>query len=782
MLGTQLFIQEPLANVLIFVGIGVVILAFLIIAMVLSWYKKVPQGKAIVRTGRGGVKIATNGIVVVPVLHKMEWMDISLKKVEISRTGKDGLICKDNMRADIKVAFFVRVNPENKDVINVARAIGVSRASREETLTQLFEAKFSEALKSVGKRFDFVELYDNRERFREEIVNSIGTNLNGYHLDDAAIDHLEQTPIEYLQDDNILDSEGIKKITDLTAKQHIAANKIRNEEKKVITQQDVEAQEAILELNRQLAEKEQVQKREVAAITAREEAETKKVQQEEKLRSESARIQTEEEIAIAEQNKARQIIVAEKSKEKTEAVETERVTKERDLEINERERVVTLAQIEKEKAVEEERKNIQEVIRERVIVEKATVAEEEKIKDTREFAAANREKQVAITQAEKDAEQGKIKQVVTAQADKEAAEVEAQKKIIESEAALKASELDAEATKKLAEAKAAEEAALGVSEAQVMEAKAQAREREGAATANVIEMKAKAEASEISVKAEASAKEIELRAAAEAKEIELKANAEAQEISLKAEAGAKQIELKAAAEAKEIEMKATASEQQGLKEANVLKETALAEAEGLTAKAGAIEKEGLAEAKVIEEKLSAEAKGVAAKAEAMLKLDGVGKEHEEFKLQLQKDKEVELAQISIQTSIAEAQAKVLGEALKSANIDIVGGEQEFFDRIIKSITQAKTIDGLVETSSVLTDLKNNLLSTEDGQNLIGKIRDLIGQLGISSDDIKNLSIAALLMKMNNASGDSNVKDMLNKLLNAAWQAGIANKPAGMLGL
>ena len=87
-----------------------------------------------------------------------------------------------------------------------------------------------------------------------------------------------------------------------------------------------------------------------------------------------------EEIAIAEQNKNRQIVVATKAKERTEAVENERVIKDRELEINERERVVTLAQIEKEKSVEEERKNIQEVIRERVIVEKATVTEEEKIK------------------------------------------------------------------------------------------------------------------------------------------------------------------------------------------------------------------------------------------------------------------------------------------------------------------------------------------------------------------------------------------------------------------
>ncbi len=735
-------------EVLKFVGIGLGVALFLSFALILSWFKKVPQGKALIRTGYPDIKIFFSGAIVVPVLHRMEMMDISVKKVEIGRTGKDGLICKDNMRADIKVAFFVKVNQEIDAVKKVAQTIGVTRASKEETLTQLFEAKFSEALKSVGKRFEFVELYDNRERFREEIINMIGVNLNGYILDDAAIDYLEQTPLEYLQDDNILDAEGIKKITDLTAVQHIAANKIRNEEQKVITQQDVEAKEAILELNRQLAEKEQIQQREIAAITAREEAETTKIQQEEKLRAETARIQTDEEIAIAEQNKARQIIVAQKAKEKTEAVETERVTKDKELEINERERVVTLAQIEKEKAVEEEKKNIQEVIRERVIVEKATVAEEEKIKDTREFATAERSKKVALTKAEETSGQEKITAVIKAEAEKESAQIEAQQRIIEAEAALKASELDAEAIKKRAEAKAAEEAAIGVSEAQVIEAKAVANERKG----------------------EADAKVIELRATAEAKEIELKAAAQAQEIALKAEA-----------EAKEIELKAAANEQEGLKEANVLEQTALAEAKGRTANAAAIEKEGLAEALTIESKLIAEAKGIEKKADAMKKLDGVGKEHEEFRLQLQKDKEVELAQIGIMADIAGAQASVLAEALKSANIDIVGGEPVFFDKLMNAVTQAKTFDGLIQKSDVLSDLKNNLLNGENG-NVLDKVKDLVKQMGLSSEDIKNLSIANLLLKMNSSTDDKSVQGIISRLMTAASNSGIANKPASLLGL
>jgi len=101
-------------------------------------------------------------------------------------------------------------------------------------------------------------------------------------------------------------------------------------------------------------------------------------------------------LAIADENKQRQVIVALKNKERTEAVETERVDRERLLELTEKEKIVTLAEIEKERAIELERKNIQDVIKDRIMVEKKVVEEEEKIKDTVEIATAERAKRVAI--------------------------------------------------------------------------------------------------------------------------------------------------------------------------------------------------------------------------------------------------------------------------------------------------------------------------------------------------------------------------------------------------
>jgi uncharacterized membrane protein YqiK len=645
-------------------GIIAVIILLGIVVMLVRCYQKVSQSFAIVRNGLGGTRVSFSGLAVLPILHKSELMDISVKRIEIDRSGAEGLICKDNIRADIKVVFFIRVNKTKEDVEKVAQFLGCSRASDDLALRQLYEPKFSEALKTVGKQFDFVELYNLRDEFREQIVKLIGTDLNGYVLDNTAIDFLEQTDIEKLNPNNVLDAEGIKKITDLTAKEATQANFIAREKEKTIRKQDVEAKEAILALDRQQADAQEKQLREIAELTARNRAEAKVVEEQERQRAETARIAAEEEIAIAEENKLRAIIVAAKSKERTDAVETERVEKERGLEIAERERVVTLADINKEKAIEVERKNIQDVIRERVIVERAVVEEEEKIKDTREFAQADRKKQVAVTSAEEKAQQELVIQVKAAEADKQAADLQAQVMLVTAEAKRAAAEKETAAKKMLAEALQAEQAAPGLAQAQVK-----------------------------------------------------------------------------------------------LENAN------------------AIEREGAAEAKVIELKFTADAQGITQKAEAMKLFDSVGREHEEFKLRLNKEKEVELEGINAQRGIAEAQAQMIGDGLKAANIEIVGGDNKFFENIVSSITAGRQVDRLVQGSQVLSDVKDTFFtgSPEQFKTELARYIDLFG---VTSEDLRNLSVAALLGHMIGMSKDNGILARLQGMLSAATRAGVAQEKAG----
>ena len=451
---------------IIFVLVGFFVLA-------LRFYRKVDRGSAIVRTGGPKrVCVSFDGIFVIPIVHHMELMDISVKRIEIFRHGSEGLVCKDNMRADIKVAFFVRVNQEKDDVLKVAQQLGCERASEQASLVELFDARFSEALKTVGKQFDFIDLYTEREKFRDEIIHQIGDDLNGYKLEGANIDYLEQTPKDQLDPNNILDAEGIKKITDLTAVQSITTNGIERDKQKTIRKQDVEAREAILELDRQQAEAEETQAREIAAITARERAEAEKIRQEQKLKAENARIATEEELAVREENRMRQIIVAQRNKERTDKVEQERVEKERELEHAERLKLVGVAEIEKDKVVEEEKKLLQEVIRDRVAAERLVVEEKQNILDTEQFKTADRSKQVQITKAEEEAEMALIIEVRAAEADKQAATRLAEMKVIEAEATRDAAERETQAKKMLAEATVAETAAPGLGEAKIQEARA----------------------------------------------------------------------------------------------------------------------------------------------------------------------------------------------------------------------------------------------------------------------------------------------------------------------
>ncbi|WP_277115216.1 flotillin family protein [Chryseobacterium sp.] len=666
-------------NLPLIAGIVVAVVASIgLIFWILSMYKKTVQGIVILRTGYGGTKVFFNAGIVIPIIHRMESMDISVKKLEISREGRAGLICKDNMRADIQVAFFIRVNKSVDDIVNVGQTIGCQRASDAQTLRELFEAKFSEALKTVGKKFDFTELYEARSEFRQEILDIIGTDLNGYVLDDCAIDYLEQTSIDKLDKDNILDSEGIKKITELTATQNIKANQVRRDEEKTITKQNVEAREAILELEKQLAEKEESQKREVANIKARENAEILKVEEEERLRYETVRIATEEKLQIAEENKLRQVVIAAKNKERADLVETERVLKDKALEATERERIVSLAQIEKEKAIELEKKSIQDAIRERLTMEKTVVEEQQGIKDLEAFKTAERNKQVEITVATQEAEKKLIEETRAAESRRLAAEKDAQKYVIEAQAKRDAAEKEAEARKIIADAKAKEEATVGLSEAQVMHAKADAAERQGVAEATVIEKKADAN-----------------------------------------------------------------------------------------------KKEGIAQAEVIKEKALAEAAGITEKAEAMKKLNDAGKDHEEFRLQLAKEKDVELAQIAIQKDIAEAQSMVLAEAFKSAKIDIVGGDNTFFDNVIRQVSAGKGLDKFISHSENAQIVKENLLG--DGENIIGKVMGMVDKYKISSDDIKNMSIASLIFKLNGVASQQE-KGILERALDMAKHLGVENKP------
>lgn len=142
------------------VVIGIIALVIIgLLAAFTKFYVKVPQGWALIINDMTDLpKVKFTGGIVWPIINKKELMKISLITLEIDRKNKEGLICHDNIRADISVSFYLRVNETQEDVLKVAKSIGVDRASDKAAVNELFNAKFAEALKTVGKQMDFVDL------------------------------------------------------------------------------------------------------------------------------------------------------------------------------------------------------------------------------------------------------------------------------------------------------------------------------------------------------------------------------------------------------------------------------------------------------------------------------------------------------------------------------------------------------------------------------------------------------------------------------------------------
>ena len=705
------------------------VVGFVVVAGIgtLLFIRKVDPGFIGVRVGFLGYVISDTWIVGIPFLTTYKKMDISVKKLEIERKGQDGLICEDNIRADIAVAFYIKVNfpkvdyggidpasPEGQamheaamkkkdrydDVRKVAQTVGCDRASDVEKLRELFEAKFSEALKTAGKLMEFQKLYTDRIQFREAIKNVIGHDLNGYALEDVAIDYLEQTPIETLDKDNVLDAEGIKKITDITSEQQEATN-LRVQERDVkIKNDNIRAEKEQRELDRDNEEHLAAQTRAVDEAKSIESAAAAKVVQEQRKEEEVAALQAQEEIEVRNQLKIREVRSAE------------------------------------------------------IKVDQEVLVLEQKKHEEAEIAEVSRNKLVSLKDADREAE------VIAAAFE-----------IAKSEAGLQAEK-----------AKATEQTQLNFDKEADMSAARAARvlnvEFEARAQADQKKVRIAAEAEKTVRQNLAEAAQLEVRIAAEAQK--QAATEEAMRIQTLAEANAKASEKENHAMQERAQGTAAEEAASGVAQARVktamadakIKDAAAEEALGL-AEANVTAKQGEAEGEAVRAVQLAEAEGKTEMAKAVEIFNRAGQDHAEFQLQLEKDQTVEIAEIGVQKEIAEAQARLVGEALKSANIDIVGGENDFFEKIVKSVTQGRAVDRLMNNSQTLTDVKNTFFNG-DPDHFKGQLRTWIQDLGVSSEDVKNLTVAALLTRLMSKAGDGGTKSLIRQAQKAAKESGITD--------
>nr|MBP7607662.1 hypothetical protein [Giesbergeria sp.] len=137
------------------------------------------------------------------------------------------------------------------------------------------------------------------------------------------------------------------------------------------------------------------------------------------------------------------------------------------------------------------------------------------------------------------------------------------------------------------------------------------------------------------------------------------------------------------------------------------------------------------------------------------------REHEEYRMRLERAHLETLKQIEAQQLIAKEQAEVLGVALKNAKIDIVGGEGQYFDSFVRALSVGKGIDGAVNKSQTLqVAFKDQLAGDRD---VVEDLKQLLGAAGQSASEFQNLSVSALATQVLRDGSDSQ-KQALQQLV------------------
>ncbi len=427
--------------------IAIVILAAIVIAIIvylLHWlYRHSSKDLSFVRTGLGGERVVMGGgALVLPIVHDVTEVSMNTLRIDVRRAGERSLITRNRMRIEVSVEFFVRVIPSAEAVAAAARTLG-NRTLNPESLKDLVQGRFVDAMGSVAARMAMEEIHENRSDYIKGVKALVADSLtaNGLELEAVSLTGLDQADMKLFNPSNAFDAEGLTRLTEEIETRKKKRNDIEQDTMIAIRQKNLESEQLRLSIDRESEYAKLAQESEVAMRRA-------------KQRAEIALEKTDRERDI-EEAQIRSAEIVEKSRiNQTRAVESERILREQEtaqldiqrrkaLEIEEQDRAIAISI--KSKA-QSDAQTASEAARALMI------EAQEKVITVRETEIAQRRKSIDLIEAAQQAEREALKVVTAAGADRAAALDRAHADHAAAEEAAFRYEVDSEGKRKLNEA------------------------------------------------------------------------------------------------------------------------------------------------------------------------------------------------------------------------------------------------------------------------------------------------------------------------------------------
>ena len=212
------------------------LVALVVVVVVGVWflnrfYAKSTRETALVRTGSGGRRVLMDGgALALPILHRIERINMRTTRLRIERAGPTALISEDRLRVDVAMEFHVRVEPSEDGVATAAQAFG-AKTFREEEMQALIEGKLVDSIQAAVASRTMDDLHEKRDAFVEAVVARLEAKLSrsGLMLESASLTRLDQTPFNALDENNAFNAVGMRKLAELVSDNKMARVRVETE-------------------------------------------------------------------------------------------------------------------------------------------------------------------------------------------------------------------------------------------------------------------------------------------------------------------------------------------------------------------------------------------------------------------------------------------------------------------------------------------------------------------------------------------------------------------------
>ncbi len=388
--------------------IAIIILTALSIAIavyLLHWlYRRSSKEVSFVRTGLGGEKVVLyGGAFVLPIIHNITTVGMRTLRIEVNRGGDKSFITQNRMRVEIVAEFYVRVSPNRESVAIAAGSLG-KRTLEPDSLRELVQGRFVDALGIVAAKMTMEEVQENRGQYIKAVKVIVAESLSetGLELEAVSLTGFDQASLEVFDPSNVFDAEGLTQLTEQIESRKKKRNDIEQDTAIKIRNKNLETEQKALEIDKQREFARLKQEREIAMQKVREQTETASEQAEQELLAEAARIKSTEEIEKARISQQ-------------DTIEVERSLREHELTLQVEERRKLRNEIERQTEIEIKQKNLEAEVRSLEIDrenEFARLSQEEEIAKRRAQQKADVMKEESERYKESEQAQIKAQEVV----------------------------------------------------------------------------------------------------------------------------------------------------------------------------------------------------------------------------------------------------------------------------------------------------------------------------------------------------------------------------------